>query len=298
MFVRLFASVRLLSLLALAFASVLVAPQVGAQTTTSEVELVGLIEAMGQGTLTVNGLTIDISRAEITTPLALGLAVRVDGTLLPDGSIRAREVKAAELGILPGELEIIGVLESFAGTTMVIGGQVIDVASAEIEAGVVVGALVKVHLTLSATGEWIAREVELAREDDDDLDDDSDDDEDREGEFEIVGTLEEIGEDIIVVSGRTISTVGAEIKGVLVAGALVKVHLSEVDGEWVAREVELFSSDDDEDDDSDDDRSGSDDDDDDHSGSSSSSDDDDDHGGSGSGSGGDDDDDHGGGDDD
>lgn len=291
------------SLPALAAALVLmwfVQPAMAQETTSAvEIEVVGLVQAVSQNTITVNNQVVNISDAEINVSLQVGAAVKVQGALV-NGQIRAREVNPAEAGILPGEVEIVGVLESFEGGIMMVGGLRIDVQNAELkDAAFVVGELVKVHATFSASaGLWVAREAEVFTPKADDMDDDDDNDDDLPpgaGEFEIVGTLDEVGEGFIVVSGQTISLAsGAEIKGALVIGALVKVEGSLTDGAWVAREVkraqerdqERHNDDMDDDDDNNDGddssgRSGSDDDDD-HNGRRSSDDDDgDDHGRSG-----------------
>ena len=57
-------------------------------------------------------------------------------------------------------------------------------------------------------------------------------------EFEIVGTLQQIGNGFIVVAGLPIGIVDAEINDPLIQGGLVKAHLSVVNGQLVAREVE------------------------------------------------------------
>jgi LysM repeat protein len=57
-------------------------------------------------------------------------------------------------------------------------------------------------------------------------------------EVELTGVLEQIGDGFIVVSGQTISIVGAEINDPLVVGGAVKVHFSTINGQAVAREVE------------------------------------------------------------
>lgn len=57
-------------------------------------------------------------------------------------------------------------------------------------------------------------------------------------ETEITGVLEKITSGSVVVSGQTISIVGAEIKNPLVVGGSVKVHASTVNGVLTAREIE------------------------------------------------------------
>ncbi len=266
--------VALVAVAALAF----LAPAALAQDAPAEAEVVGVIQAMEGGTtLTVNGLRIDIARAEIKTAIMPGVAVKVEGTLQPDGTILAREVKAAEdEGLLPGESEFIGTLTGLSGTTALVSGLVFDLASAEIEPGLAVGMVVKVHARLSDGGVWVAREIErfvpevgatpeghisipvgaectdchktqpgvatpggLVKVDDD--------------EIEIIGTLDEIGENYVVVAGQRYDTTGAEMKGALVVGALVKIELTRLDsGILIVSEVEPVSFVDDMDDDDDD----------------------------------------------
>ncbi|MEZ4670076.1 MAG: DUF5666 domain-containing protein [Anaerolineae bacterium] len=223
-------SLLLLVLLAAAIA----VPAVGAQSTDT-VELVGTIQSMTANSITVNAQAVDISAAQINTALEIGAVVQVQGTLIAGGGIMAREVNAVQNGVQPGEVEITGTLESFSGTVMVVAGQTIDVTGAQIGAGVAVGQMVRVHAMVMAGNTWQAREVSLfvappstgtpvppgpV------------------GEFEIVGTLDQIGNGFIVVSGQNINIAGAEIKNALLVGVLVKVHVTQVNGELVAREVE------------------------------------------------------------
>lgn len=236
-------------------ALILVAPHALAQdSTTREIELVGEIQAIeSPATLTINGLSVDASTAEVTTPLQVGLAVHVEGILLDDGSVQAREVKAAEQGILPGELEIVGTLDSLDASTAVVNGLPFDVSGAEIDAGLTVGEIVKVHARLSDTGVWVAREITRATDtgnagqdmsSDDGSGHDATDDSGgvNDESFEITGTLDATGNGSIVVSGQTIDIQNAEIQGTLVEGSLVKVELSLVDGTLVAREVKSVTA--------------------------------------------------------
>lgn len=248
----------LIALFCLVFGAVMVA----AQDTTTEIELVGTVEAMSLDTITVNQLVIDVTRAEIKVALQLGVAVKVQGSVLADGSVVAREVKApqdTQRGVLPGEMEITGLLTDFSGTSMTIAGQTVDVSGAEIKAGVTVGQLVKAHVTLAADGSWVAREVEPGfaqgagdnanpnantnANANDNLDDNGNANDNSSlltgNEMEVVGTLTEAGSDFIVVGGQRISVAGAEIKSQLFLGALVKVHMSAGPNGLVAREVEL-----------------------------------------------------------
>ncbi len=219
--------------------------------TAADVEFIGEITELTDTSITVNGQVIDVTTAEISVILEVGAVVKVEGTLNPDGTIVAREVQAVDDSLLSNEAEIIGILESLDDTTAIINTFSFDVTTAEVQLGVAVGQLVKVHASYDAeTGVWVARELELFVPDDDDVPP-------ANGEFEFTGTLEDMGDGFIVVAGLTVDTTTAEVKGTLLVGAVVKVHASWVDGALVAREVENAAMTDDfGDDDQSDDNSG------------------------------------------
>lgn len=164
-----------------------------------EIEIVGPVEAFDTDSLTIGGLVIDITTAEVEDSLVLevGAIVKVHMSVVTDAvgveSWVAREVQDGTDDSQDdssddstddnsddspaGEFEIVGTLTSIDGDTIVVSGVTIDVASAEIKGILVEGALVKVHLSL-VDGVLVAREVELhdsRPSDDDGSDDDSDD---------------------------------------------------------------------------------------------------------------------------
>ncbi|HUN05168.1 MAG TPA: DUF5666 domain-containing protein [Aggregatilineales bacterium] len=226
---------------------------VGAQDDATQIEIIGVIDAMTSSSITINGLVIDISVAEINIPLAVGTQVKVQGSLAAGGLIVAREVNDP-LGNGTGddgtpspvdELEIRGVLSAINGTLYTIGGQVVDGSLAEIKVGVVVGAVVKAHASVSADGTWVAREIEAISPDDDDFSDVT--------QIEYVGTLNAIGADSVLVDALTFMTVNAQMSPALMVGILVKVEGTVVDGVLVAREVRPATADDNSDDNGNDD---------------------------------------------
>jgi len=225
---------------------------VGAQDDATQIEIVGIIDAMTSSSITINDLVIDISVAEINTPLAVGTQVKVQGSLAAGGLIVAREVNDP-LGNGTGddgtpnpvdELEIRGVLSAINGTLYTIGEQVVDGSLAEIKAGVVVGAIVKAHASVSADGTWVAREIAAISPDDDDFSDVT--------QIEYVGTLNAIGADSVLVDALTFITVNAQMSPALMVGILVKVEGTVVDGVLVAHEVRPATADDNSNDNSDD----------------------------------------------
>jgi hypothetical protein len=115
-------------------------------------------------------------------------------------------------------------------------------------------------VTATLDGVWVASEVELDRNvDEDDL-----------AETEIEGIVTEVGTDFVVIGGRTFDISLADLEGAFVAGDFIELELRlSRTGQWVTVEVEFDADDDDRDD-----RGGRDDDDrDDNSGPGSDDDD-------------------------
>ncbi len=178
------------SLIALAaFALVLVVPHVLAQETTlATVEFTGTISAISDDglTLTVDGLVVDVSAAETDLTFEVGMVVKVEATVLDDGTIAASEVSAPDVPDVPDDsvdntpddtLELVGTLDSLDDQTAVVSGLSFDVTGAEIGADVAVGETVKVHASLSEDGTtWLASEIELYQPEDTVGEDNSGDD--------------------------------------------------------------------------------------------------------------------------
>ncbi len=218
-------------LLALPLGAALAQTVVPPANAVGSIELVGLIEAMTVDSITVNQQVIDITSAELNTALELDAAVKVEGWVLTDGTIAAREVNAATPdGLLPGEVEITGVVEALDAASLTINGLVVDISTAEMTDVVAVGDMVKVHASFDDAGALVAREVALYTPDTPPTAPGED--------FELRGTLEEIGDGYIIVAGQSINMLQAEVKTQLQVGALVKVHVRIVNGELVASEVE------------------------------------------------------------
>lgn len=238
--------VALVALLVLASASPLGSAHAQSPTSTpgapgGELELVGVIAALGTDSIVVNDVTVYTVGAEIKTQLQVGLAVKVHGQLQADRSIRAREVEAIgadDQGVRPGEAEFVGVMSSFIGQIMVVNGMTVDVSAAEIYGRLDPGGLVWVHAVWDAANSvWIAREVgpfAPTRDIQGSLPRFSDD------EWEIVGTLAALTADSVTISGLVIDTRSAEIDDsvTLAIGALVKAEVRLVDGQLVATKLE------------------------------------------------------------
>jgi len=145
---------------------------------------------------------------------------------------------------IANESEFTGTVESIDGNTWTVNGQQVAVAGAELEGDIAVGDMVKVHASQNDDGVWVAREIELA---DDDDDDDGDDDGDHENESEWTGAVDAISGDTWTIGGvQVMVTASTEIEGNIAVGDVVKVEASQNDdGVWVAREIELADDDDD-----------------------------------------------------
>jgi LysM repeat protein len=218
------------------------------------IEFVGQLQAQTSTTITVNGVTIDISSAEIDGPLTVGGLVKVEAVLINNQYV-AREVDAgADDDLRPNEIELTGFVQAIDGTTLLIGGQTIDLTGAEIAASIDVGSIVRVHATVSETGALVARQValfgaeglgnneDLGNNDDlsgnnDDFGNDDFGDDDDDEDFEIVGTLESVGDGTLTISGQQFDITQAQVDGLLALGSLVRIEFEQVNGQWVIVEV-------------------------------------------------------------
>lgn len=184
----------------------------------SPVEFTGVIEAINGDQWTVNGQVITVDPTVVTDgPFQVGDKVKVEVDVQSDGSVVVTHVETPEAPVadstddslptleasatpdasVPGIVfdnngnEAFGTVDSFDGTTIVIGGQTFTVANdAEINDTIVSGSYVKVEFVLNADGTMTILEITLwdpaaVNEDssgsggsslDDDSDDQSDED--------------------------------------------------------------------------------------------------------------------------
>ena len=161
--------------------------------------------------------------------------VRVSGIILEDGSLLAQRIQKETEDSAP--FEFTGVVQTIGAESWLISG--IDVAvneRTEIKDAPAVGDVVKVEGQITAEGVWLAREIKLA---------DDDDDEDT-AKFEFSGAVETI--DPWVVAGIALATdEWTEIDTAVEPGSLVKVEgIILPDGTWLAEEIKLLDDDADE----------------------------------------------------
>jgi hypothetical protein len=137
------------------------------------------------------------------------------------------------------EFEITGTVTALTSTTITLRELRIQIAGAEINDSISVGALVKVHYSVGADGVRVAREVEQALNPNPNNPNDNNNP-NRDDEFEITGVVSALTSTTITLDNQVIQYAGAEIKDPISVGALVKVHFSiAANGTLVAREVEL-----------------------------------------------------------
>jgi hypothetical protein len=124
------------------------------------IEFYGTIQSANTTAIVVNGQIVDVQSALMNAPLASGTAVRVQATLLPDGSLTARQVDVLPAGIIPGIVEITGTVTDFVLPFLMVNGQTIDITGTEISGSFAIGQSVRVFAIATAPGAWQARFVD------------------------------------------------------------------------------------------------------------------------------------------
>ncbi len=154
----------------------------------SEVEFFGVVESMGSDVWVIGGNTVTVTTStEIKGVIFEGDSVKVHASPDDSGTLVAREIEPTEdEHDDDDEMEMFGVVESVVDGVWTIDGKAfMTLPGTEIEDGVSVGDLVKVHFDIDDDGSLVAHEIEAA---DDDLDDDDlyeDDDNDEDDEHEV-----------------------------------------------------------------------------------------------------------------
>jgi len=221
-----------------------------------DAQLEGLLEAIGEGTITVNGLTIDTTQAVFEDGIEVNTVVEVYYSYV-EGVLVAVRVESAEDDGSDDDNDndrfedyyFYGVLESLTATEAIVNGVTFDASRAILDDDVAVGVAVKVEYVI-IEGVFVATEIET--------DDDSnvnDNDDDRFEDYYHYGVLESLTATQAIVSGVTFDASRAILDDDVAVGVAVKVEYLIIEGVFVATEIET-------DDDSNDDSNGNDDDDD------------------------------------
>ncbi|HET7009765.1 MAG TPA: DUF5666 domain-containing protein [Anaerolineales bacterium] len=146
-------------------------------------------------------------------------------------------VESVEFDASTSEVEFIGPVEAMASVSWTIGGVPVAITSeTEIDAGLAVGDLAKVHAMVSSDTSLSAREIQAVEAPAAETADES-----PEAEVEFVGQVMAIAAETWGVGDQTlVITPETEIKDDIIVGDLVKVHaFAAPDGSLTAREIEL-----------------------------------------------------------
>ena len=208
---------------------------------TSNVEFMGLVEAIASDAWTVGGVPVGVTAdTEIDSGLSIGDLANVhalvaSGNILTAQEIRAVEGDTASPSSETSQVEFTGAAVSIDTASWVIGDQTIALdAATEIKDAIVVGDMVKVHAMVLADGSLLGTEIGLAN------------DGVQEagvilGELDFFGAVEDMQADLWTVGGTTFKvSPETEIKDAIVLGDLVRVAaVQNPDGSYLAHEIEL-----------------------------------------------------------
>ncbi|MBI4289795.1 MAG: hypothetical protein HY671_15380 [Chloroflexi bacterium] len=214
----------------------------GIRVAGNEIELVGAIESATPTQIMLFGKKVAIdAQTQVKGTLQAGALAKVEGSLQPDGSILAREVKsppdareeleARTRGVDP--IGLRGTIQSVTGNEMVIAGKkVIRDAQTEVTGTPQAGATAKVEGGLQADGSILAREIKVPSDKLPEIQ--------ANGNLvELTGAIESLAANQIMALGQKVTTnAQTQVGGALLAGAIVKIEGSfQPDGSILAREV-------------------------------------------------------------
>jgi hypothetical protein len=226
-----------------------------------EFKLYGIVETMGSSAWAISGNSISVdSSTSIEAGLAIGSIVEVEGRVV-SGSLLASEIKSEDslgsgtaVASTPevsstsqpsgSEVEFTASLVSINGSTWLVGERsVVVTASTEIKDNPQVGSLVKVHATLQADGNYLAREIEAGTIMDTSATPGAISTQTTQAavgtEIEFFDTVASINGNTWMIGNRTVLVNSfTEIKDNVGVGSYVKVHASpQADGSFLAREI-------------------------------------------------------------
>lgn len=200
----------------------LLAQQIQKQTVDgSPFEFTGVVQTIGDESWSISGIDVTVNDdTEIKDNPVVGDVVKVEGHISPNGVWLAREIKAADDdGDDAAKFEFTGLVETI-DPWVVAGITLATDEWTEIDTAVELGSLVEIEGVILADGTWLAEEIKL-------LDDDDD-----ETILRFTGVVE--GTDPWIVSGITlVATDDSQIAAGVVEGSLVQVvaRLAD-DGSW------------------------------------------------------------------
>jgi hypothetical protein len=178
----------------------------------AEVELKGVIEAFGEGTITVGGKTFAVNEftqfldhngnAALPETFTLGMFVEIEGLMSQDGTLVAYKVKVEDEDDNGTEIELKGVIEAYENGTITVSGRTFvitettkfmdDNGNPVSPQTFTVGTFVEIEGFEGTDGTFFAHKVKV-----------EDEGGDENGlEVEIKGAIEEIGDGTITVGGK------------------------------------------------------------------------------------------------
>lgn len=211
-------------------------------------EFTGTLEALDDASLTVEGQLLSIvPESEIAPGLLVGDLVKVEATILTDGSLVALEVKplddpqgdsGEDSNEQDDEIEFTGEISAIEAGSWTIADQPVAILdTTEIHGEFVVGDIVKVHAYLAGDDTLTAREIEPGEASD--MEDSGSEDE--SVGFELTGSVEAISDSEWTVAGVLVSVDEAtEIDDGIMVGDWVKAEGTVLeDGTLLAVEIQL-----------------------------------------------------------
>lgn len=189
-------------------------------------EFVGVVESKSDTAWTISGIEITVDgESEIDERVEPGMRVKVEGWILENGDWLAHEIKLAPQ---QETFEFTGIVTKI--DPWIVSGIGFETRGwTIIESGIKLNSTVRVSGVILEDGSWIASRIELI--------------DDSVMEIVFVGTVDSVGPDW-VISGLPIDTDGdTKIDDGIVVTDLVKVTVwIKADGSWLARRIELISS--------------------------------------------------------
>jgi hypothetical protein len=189
-------------------------------------EFVGVVQGITETVWAISGISVTVdSNTQIESGIVVGEIVRVRGRILTDGTWLAKSIQRAEE--TQREFVIVGRVQS--RDPWVVDGIAFETnARTEIDDGIQVGDRVRVEGRIREDGRWVAREIQLL---------DDNDDEEKPRRFAFTGVVSSINPWIV---GGVPLTVDANtiIEGEVTVGALVRVRgVILPDGTWLAQKI-------------------------------------------------------------
>src|SRR5215207_1123751 len=144
---------------ALAFAGV-----AGAQDISEPMEFIGVVDAMSDSSLTINGQTITLDGATLLGgDFQTGDFVLVEADMNANGSLVAGDVLGADASLLgDGEMLITGRVNNAAAGMVQIGNHLIDTANADVNGALEQDSVVAIVADSYANGVFAATDIFVA----------------------------------------------------------------------------------------------------------------------------------------